>query len=705
MRVHILSGIPKFVAVSAAVLSTFVCARGQTDHWQPRGENLLFQANSICFLPSGGMLAASPAGMFVSCDSGRTWSRRDGDIADTSINVMAVDNKGWVFAGSEHGLYRSTDQGVHWKSLMADDIPVRTLAFSSGGGMYAGTNDRGIFVSSDRGQTWTSLPSPPVPSLSLLVNECGYIFEAYGFDYQQSIQRSTNGGYDWTNVTTVLGGFSSLAEGTDHRLYAGKWREILVSKDSGNTWTGFSGYSLYETDVIALLPGSHGTFYAAGDANVVYLSTDDGVNWLSVSLGAQVSSIHTLIEDSAGNVYAGTNAGVFVSSDAGHSWNRDSSDFRSRAVHAFVMTPGGILFAGTDLGVYRSSNDGASWTQAVRMMPHGGVGMSNVLTLLYDRAGTLFALYQMGGVAGTTDEGRSWYWTPLADTTASCIELDTASALVSGDLWGGLVRSRDEGLHFQPLGTTPGWHSIRALRISPEGEIIVGSDYWGVFRSTDDGQTWRNAGLTQTYITVLLLLPRGAVMAGTEQGIFRWTDSLSGWQPKNNGMPTGEIWSLVRSPRGTIVAAGSAGVFYTEDDGENWFPLNDGLENTVVLSLVFDAKGDLLAGTTGGVYVKSSITGISSPSAAHPLEFSLSQNYPNPFNPSTRIRYSLKEKSNVTLSLYNTLGERVRILVSDTQAAGSYEVTFDASGLATGMYFYRLIAGQYVGVKRLVLIR
>ncbi|MEW6510745.1 MAG: T9SS type A sorting domain-containing protein [Bacteroidota bacterium] len=84
---------------------------------------------------------------------------------------------------------------------------------------------------------------------------------------------------------------------------------------------------------------------------------------------------------------------------------------------------------------------------------------------------------------------------------------------------------------------------------------------------------------------------------------------------------------------------------------------------------------------------------------------SLSQNYPNPFNPSTHIAYSLTARGFVTLRVFNSLGQAVATLVEGIQDAGEHEVIFDGSGLASGVYLYRLRAGDYVQTRRLVLVR
>jgi len=83
----------------------------------------------------------------------------------------------------------------------------------------------------------------------------------------------------------------------------------------------------------------------------------------------------------------------------------------------------------------------------------------------------------------------------------------------------------------------------------------------------------------------------------------------------------------------------------------------------------------------------------------------LSQNYLNPFNPTTTISYALPERSHVTLTVFNTLGQQVTTLVNSEVDAGYHEARFDATGLASGVYLYRLRAGEYMRTRKLILLR
>jgi TctA family transporter len=88
-----------------------------------------------------------------------------------------------------------------------------------------------------------------------------------------------------------------------------------------------------------------------------------------------------------------------------------------------------------------------------------------------------------------------------------------------------------------------------------------------------------------------------------------------------------------------------------------------------------------------------------------PLTYGLDQNYPNPFNPSTTINYSIPVSGRVTLRIFNVLGQEVGTLLNSDQNAGKYQLTFDASRYSSGVYFYRIEAGTFSAVKKMMLLK
>jgi hypothetical protein len=104
-------------------------------------------------------------------------------------------------------------------------------------------------------------------------------------------------------------------------------------------------------------------------------------------------------------------------------------------------------------------------------------------------------------------------------------------------------------------------------------------------------------------------------------------------------------------------------------------------------------------------YVTNKLTTEVEQETVHTLNFQLLQNYPNPFNPTTTIKYSIPMDGFVKLSVFNALGEEVSALVNEVKPAGSYEVTFSAEQLASGIYYYRINAGEFSFTKKMILMK
>lgn len=135
------------------------------------------------------------------------------------------------------------------------------------------------------------------------------------------------------------------------------------------------------------------------------------------------------------------------------------------------------------------------------------------------------------------------------------------------------------------------------------------------------------------------------------------------------------------------------------------FQINGGGPTTIRLTNPYQGA-DLLRADLIRVkkyYPPSSVNSNSQPQI--PEYFSLSQNFPNPFNPSTTIRYSLAENSNVNVSVYDVLGRKVLELVNEFQEVGFHNVNFNAGKLASGIYFYRFIADRFNSTKKMILLR
>ena len=144
----------------------------------------------------------------------------------------------------------------------------------------------------------------------------------------------------------------------------------------------------------------------------------------------------------------------------------------------------------------------------------------------------------------------------------------------------------------------------------------------------------------------------------------------------------------------------------------HWHPTGmKGWTGSAWVNLSGAMKGTTMSLWVSQIYASLAFTGAASSVSSvayqqmNPGEFRLEQNFPNPFNPSTMIQYDIPHQSMVTLTVYNSLGQKVESLINEMQDAGYHEVKFDASGLASGAYFYRIQAGNFAATKTLMLLR
>ncbi|HMK37923.1 MAG TPA: T9SS type A sorting domain-containing protein, partial [Bacteroidota bacterium] len=164
---------------------------------------------------------------------------------------------------------------------------------------------------------------------------------------------------------------------------------------------------------------------------------------------------------------------------------------------------------------------------------------------------------------------------------------------------------------------------------------------------------------------------------------------------------TGAAWTYTRTnglwsqSGGKLVGTGASG---NAEQGVSVSLSSDG--NTVLVGGFAD---DTLKGAAW-VFTRF-VSGIQETALNAPVQFVLRQNYPNPFNPATTIAYDLPVPAFVRLSVFDILGREISVLVSERIEAGAHAVRFDGSDLASGVYFYRLQAGESVTTKRLILMR
>ena len=378
-------------------------------------------------------------------------------------------------------------------------------------------------------------------------------------------------------------------------------------------------------------------------------------------------------------------------------------------VHALAVS-GTNLFAGSLGGVFLSTDNGTGWTAV-------NTGLTDLDVWSLAVSGTnLFAGTGRGGVFLSTNNGTSWSAvnTGLSGTYVWSLAV-TGTNLFAGTYSGGVFLSTSNGTSWTAVNTGLRNTAVYALTVSGT-DLFAGTDGGGVFLLSNNGTSWTAFGLPNTRVRSFAVSGTNLFAGTYSGGVFLSTSNGTSWTAVNTGVTNLDVRSLGVSGTNLFAGTYGGGVFLSTNNGSSWVAVNTGLPNTRVRSFAVSGT-DLFAGTDGsGVWrrpLSEFVTAVTPVDHPLPEDYILGNSYPNPFNPSTTIEFALSKSAFVTLRVYDLLGRKVGELVNEKLAPGNYTTHWDARGLASGVYFYRLQAGEpsagsgqsFVETKKLILLR
>jgi photosystem II stability/assembly factor-like uncharacterized protein len=368
------------------------------------------------------------------------------------------------------------------------------------------------------------------------------------------------------------------------------------------------------------------------------------------------------------------------------------------------------VFAGGPAGAFRSSDNGSNWT-----ISSSGLVINDIIRLAVSDTSLFAVIGGQGGVFRSDDQGLTWiaakdgladYWVCAIATAGNSVFVSTSH--------NGIFRTTDRGVHWLQANTGMPTQSFASSFLVVGKNLYAGMSGGGIFVSKDNGGSWTsiildsNSDLSTNNISQLAI--SGTVLYAVTSGIYKSTDDGAHW----TAVPLGlyEIISALVSNGNSLYAASSnGGVYFSSDQGVTWGYQTirnlQGLTSLLVNGEYLFA-GMSNGGRVGGVWrrpLAEMVMSVKEVSNALPARFCLGQNYPNPFNPATTISFSLPSRSFVTLKIFDVMGRDVATVVSEEMPAGSYSRQWNASGVSSGMYFYRMQAGDFVQTKKLLLVR
>ena len=681
-------------------------------------------------------------GIFKSTNAGTTWQFLGLEettsigrvlVHPTNSDIVYLAAVGSYFSpNQERGVYKSTDGGLSWnKSLFVSDStgavdiimdptnPNRLIAAMwervrrpNSSHLYGPSG--GIYKTSNGGSTWdlippaAGLPDPAARNvgrigLAISPNNPDIVYSLYNDGANIiSLFKSTNFGENWTDVDP------------DHELQ---------QADAGFSWY-FGQVRVHPTnpDIVFVLDV------------VVMRTSNSGSTWTENNQTHVDHHALTFNPNDPNNLILGNDGGMNISTDTGINWGAHIQIPATQFYEIGLDASNSLAYYGgtQDNGTNRTTDGGIDNWQHI----YGGDGFYVLVD--FTNPNVIYAESQNGGLGKSTNGGNNFFSAtsgisssePTNWSTPVVMDPNQNQVLYYGTNY--LYRTTNGATSWTKISPqltdwVPGRRlgTITTIAVAPANSnvIYVGSDDSHVWVSSDNGSNWTDIsdGLPERWVTRVAVDPtdenivyvtfNGLKWKDPQPHVFRSTDMGTTWSDISSNLPDAPVNAFAVDPiePARLYLGNDVGMYVSFNSGMNWWVLGEGLPVLPVGDIkIHPTTRELVAGTYGRSMYKIDLNLIPSNVKSSGLMvsgFTLEQNYPNPFNPKTVIGYQLSVSSDVSLKVFDILGNEITTLVNEHRTAGSYEIDFDASGLTSGVYFYKLMTDSFSETKKMILLR
>lgn len=718
----------KFFLLIILMMGAIVSLQGQSWVWlnpYPTGS----QINQVYFLNAAeGFVVGEGGTLLRSSDGGDSWQQAAVPADVYFIKMFFADaSYGWVVGRDSYyygaRVFATTDRGVSWSEQPlsgANGSAWDIFFLDTQNGWIVGEYGM-VYRTTDGGNNWLnrSISVGDVPSFTSVrfnsANE-GIALGRSSYYYGFLVAHTTDGGDSWNMQVSGLQNNMLGVDGIDNTslITVGNNGLILKTTDEGQTWSfpmGLPSVNLSAVDFYDQVLGM-----AVGEEGNMIKSTDGGATWAQILSGYSIPlrSVQYITQDTvyaggSGYYYSNYGPGILVSTDGGNIWAN-----KARAIDQ-PFDIWGICFSGAEQG----------WVAGYNY------------------------------IYGTTNGGISWNLLRFnnSDYINDLVCIDSLSGFGVGDHFGQalILKTTDGGSNWQTQ-TFSNFNSLRRISFPEANNGYVVGDNGVCLKTTNQGQSWAalSMGTTNYFADVEFITADIGWVCGGDNQVWKTTDGGASWTAypvssymydnfrnlsfpdANSGYAAMDYGEIYKSSNGGLNWSSLPGYFngirdlVFADANKGWMITYDGIMatsdggNTWQTQFAYSNANRLAllptAGLWAGGYNTSILKYTGGPVVAiageqfntMPEKFTLSQNYPNPFNPVTNIRFGLPQPSHVKIEIFNVLGQRVATLLDEKRPAGYHVVTFDASrqgNIASGMYFYRIEAGEFMASKKMLMVK
>jgi len=511
-------------------------------------------------------------------------------------SVAVKDNL--IFVGTPMGVYRTVDLGKNWTPINVGVINLYVTSFAiSNNTIIAGTKDQGLFRSTDNGDSWisanrgitnTKVNDIVVSGNDIIVSAGDYLYISY------------DNAENWNMIPGISGVKSLLAK--NNILFASGVDGIYKTTDKGEYWDKVS-----YTISAKVLAANEDYIFAGTEAQGVYLSPDLGKTWNKAINGMPDFSTVNALTVIGSNVFAGTELdGIYFSYNNGSSWtkvNNGLSSYKITTLKSYHTE----LFAGTYAGLFYSTDNGSSWQNI-----SGSISNEQPITCLIAKDNKIFAGTDQGRVLTSTDNGNEWL--SLSNTgllkeeqgrivsavgKINSLEYNTNSVYAGTDK--GIFRSFDDGNTWKPI--SDGIKNIATFSLGTYLSTLYAGTAMGLYETIDDGRNWKltqYAALTSGKISALAI-KNGNIYAALNGNIFCLLDKGTDWT-NTSFERIFDITQIAFNNDYVFASTLGGGIYRSNIDGRGWSDYNDGLGNLNVTCVITSGE-TIICGTNGaGIY-------------------------------------------------------------------------------------------------------
>lgn len=714
-------------------------------HPKPQGQNI----NWFKIIDANTWYAAGDYGVFLkSTDAGATWKTSTGGYPSSLYPGAGIfqnfksgfffnANTGYLGVQAVRGIVKTTNGGLTFDTLQIVQSGSGTASgiyfLNYNTGYICGNSTFKVQKTTDGGLTWRMLPNLGTSTLyAIYASDTNNII--VGGSTSGKLFKTSNAGTTWDTVNLSISStiYNITFINSSTGYLCGSSGLFRYTTNGGANWAGSNPGTTASMYNIAI---SGNSIYICGteSSGILYQTTDLGTTWNPINYGSSstISPLYGYAFDINGTnmIVAGTNGEMVKSTNSGTNWSSMSyrrsvanlNDLYAESGTGRIIAIGGNLGA-SDVIMY-SPDGGNTWATANFAYFEDNGFLSNI-DMLSPTTG--FISGRWGRFLKTTDGGQTWDTTKTGNSTLTPYFCNGVSFIneTTGWITGGTAgiggntkiwKTTDGGSNWvEQTSAYAGPVGVKIQMVNENAGYLTCSG--GLQKTTNSGVNWTmttNPGPTGTSYSPLKVIDSLTVFTGGNNSqVYRTTNGGANWDSLNFPVKAGTIFCTDWYNKDTGCAGAVIGVVgTTTNGGQSWQMYNIGGYTVYQIKMVHPDTIFAVCGNTSGAqifkYVKQNITGGFSFENSVPTDYTLRQNYPNPFNPSTTIEFTIPKTANVSLKIYDMRGREIATEISGLNLIrGTYKMNFNASNLASGVYFYSLVVdGSVMASKKMVLMK